>query len=216
MGRLCQTPFPFGVSQKRPTNNLMKIAAAQISCAPGDLKANVRKIRDFSAQAKKSGTELIVFPEMVDTGYSMPAIQEHATSWNEGADRRRCAHPAEANRPAVENLVGENREQRGRTAEQDGEQVECDGRENHAPAEYESHSGDEAAPGVLLRAIPTACAAVNRQDEQEKRKSAEGVERVNERESRVRNEQTADTRTNHRGDLENAVVPSNSVRERVA
>src|SRR2546430_5757954 len=63
----------------------MKIAAAQISCVPGDLKANVRKIRDFSAQAKKSDTELIVFPEMVDTGYSMPAIQEHATSWNEGA-----------------------------------------------------------------------------------------------------------------------------------
>jgi predicted amidohydrolase len=63
----------------------MKIAAAQISCAPGDLKANIRKIRDFSAQAKKSGTELIVFPEMVDTGYSMPAIQEHATSWNKGA-----------------------------------------------------------------------------------------------------------------------------------
>jgi predicted amidohydrolase len=62
----------------------MKIAAAQISCAPGDLTANVRKIRDFSAQAKKSGIELIVFPEMVDTGYSMPVIQEHATSWNQG------------------------------------------------------------------------------------------------------------------------------------
>jgi omega-amidase len=63
----------------------MKIAAAQISCVPGDLKANVRKIRDFSAQAKKSGAELVVFPEMADTGYSMPAIQEQATSWNEGA-----------------------------------------------------------------------------------------------------------------------------------
>jgi predicted amidohydrolase len=63
----------------------MRIAAAQVSCAPGDLKVNVRKIRDFSALAKKSGTELIVFPEMVDTGYSMPAIREHATSWNEGA-----------------------------------------------------------------------------------------------------------------------------------
>ena len=57
----------------------------KISCVPGDLKANIGKIRDFSAQAKKSGIELIVFPEMVDTGYSMPAIQEHATSWNEGA-----------------------------------------------------------------------------------------------------------------------------------
>ena len=63
----------------------MKIAAAQISCAPGDLQANLAKIRDFSLRAKKAGTELIVFPEMVDTGYSMPAIQKHATSWNEGA-----------------------------------------------------------------------------------------------------------------------------------
>src|SRR6266550_6989292 len=63
----------------------MKIAAAQISCAPGNLQANLAKIRDFSARAKKVGAEMIVFPEMIDTGYSMPAIQKHATSWNEGA-----------------------------------------------------------------------------------------------------------------------------------
>jgi len=63
----------------------MKIAAGQISCAPGDLQANLAKVRDFSARAKKAGTELIVFPEMIDTGYSMPAIQKHATSWKEGA-----------------------------------------------------------------------------------------------------------------------------------
>ena len=63
----------------------MKIAAAQISCAPGDLDANVRKIRDFASRAKEAGAELIVFPEMVDTGYSMPIIQKHATSWAEGA-----------------------------------------------------------------------------------------------------------------------------------
>ena len=64
---------------------MMKIAAAQISCACGDLQANLAKVRDFSVRAKKAGAELIVFPEMVDTGYSMPAIQKHATSWNEGA-----------------------------------------------------------------------------------------------------------------------------------
>jgi omega-amidase len=29
--------------------------------------------------------ELIVFPEMADTGYSMPVIQTHATVWTEGA-----------------------------------------------------------------------------------------------------------------------------------
>src|SRR6267142_274091 len=63
----------------------MKIAAAQISCALGDFNANLRKIRDFAALAKKSGADLIVFPEMVDTGYSMPVIQKHAKKWSEGA-----------------------------------------------------------------------------------------------------------------------------------
>jgi omega-amidase len=63
----------------------MKIADAQIACTPGDLEANLRTIHDFAARAKDSGAELIVFPEMIDTGYSMPVIQKHATSWNEGA-----------------------------------------------------------------------------------------------------------------------------------
>jgi omega-amidase len=63
----------------------MKIAAAQISCVLGDLSANVRKIRDFASRGKENGAELIVFPEMVDTGYAMPVIQKHAKTWNEGA-----------------------------------------------------------------------------------------------------------------------------------
>jgi omega-amidase len=63
----------------------MKIATAQISCALGDLDANLLKIRDFSSRAKDAGAELIVFPEMADTGYSMPVIQAHATSWIGGA-----------------------------------------------------------------------------------------------------------------------------------
>ena len=63
----------------------MKIAAAQISCAPGEIGANLRKIREFASRAKKSGAELIVFPEMSDTGYSMPIIQKHASGWTEGA-----------------------------------------------------------------------------------------------------------------------------------
>jgi predicted amidohydrolase len=63
----------------------MKIAAAQISCVLGDFEANLKKIRDFVALAKKSGAELIVFPEMVDTGYSMPVIQKHAKKWSDGA-----------------------------------------------------------------------------------------------------------------------------------
>lgn len=63
----------------------MKIAAAQISCALGDVDSNLRKIRDFSARAKEGGAELIVFPEMADTGYAMPIIQACATPWIAGA-----------------------------------------------------------------------------------------------------------------------------------
>jgi predicted amidohydrolase len=63
----------------------MKVAAAQISCLPGEVGANVRKIREFAIRAKKAGADLIVFPEMSDTGYSMPMIKKGASEWNEGA-----------------------------------------------------------------------------------------------------------------------------------
>ncbi len=63
----------------------MKIAAAQIVCSLGDLDANLRKIRDFSERARDSGADLIVFPEVADTGYAMPVIQACARPWNEGA-----------------------------------------------------------------------------------------------------------------------------------
>ena len=63
----------------------MKVAAAQLSCVLGDRRANLGKVREFSSRAKQSGAELIVFPEMIDTGYSMPTIKQHAGSWKEGA-----------------------------------------------------------------------------------------------------------------------------------
>ena len=62
----------------------MKIAVAQISCSLGDPEANLSKVHDFSRRAKDVGAELIVFPEMTDTGYSMSVIQKHADKWNSG------------------------------------------------------------------------------------------------------------------------------------
>jgi len=64
---------------------MMKVAAAQISCAVGDVEANLRKIRDFSARAQEGGAELVVFPEVAETGYAMPVIAAGATPWTEGA-----------------------------------------------------------------------------------------------------------------------------------
>src|SRR5882762_3321258 len=62
----------------------MKIAVAQISCSLGDPEANLSKVHDFSRRAKDVSAELIVFPEMTDTGYSMSVIQKHADEWNSG------------------------------------------------------------------------------------------------------------------------------------
>src|ERR1700746_4120549 len=62
----------------------VEVAVVQISCALGDPEANLLKVRDFSRRAKEAGAELIVFPEMTDTGYSMPVIQKHANHWKSG------------------------------------------------------------------------------------------------------------------------------------
>ncbi len=66
----------------------MKIAAAQIVCTVGDVDANLAKISDFASSAKSAGGELVVFPEMVDTGYSMQQIRLHASAWSDGAVAR--------------------------------------------------------------------------------------------------------------------------------
>jgi predicted amidohydrolase len=60
----------------------MKVAAAQASFAPGALAENLDKISLFAGRAREAGAELIVFPEMCDTGYSMAKIRQHATSWS--------------------------------------------------------------------------------------------------------------------------------------
>ena len=62
----------------------MKIAVAQISCSLGDPEANRSKTRHLSRRAKDADAELIVFPEMTDTGYSMSVIQKHAGIWKSG------------------------------------------------------------------------------------------------------------------------------------
>src|SRR5438552_8527379 len=62
----------------------MKVAVAQISCLLGDPEANLLKVREFSRRAKEPAAELLVFPEMTDTGYSMPVSRVHANHWNSG------------------------------------------------------------------------------------------------------------------------------------
>jgi predicted amidohydrolase len=62
----------------------MKIAAAQISCVPGEVETNLRKIVSFAEGAKAAGATLVAFPEMADTGYVMSVIRQAARPWSEG------------------------------------------------------------------------------------------------------------------------------------
>ncbi|MCS7115241.1 MAG: carbon-nitrogen hydrolase family protein [Nitrososphaerota archaeon] len=48
-----------------------KIALAQISCCPGDKKANLQKIWEYAKKAKEQGADLVVFPELSLTGYTV-------------------------------------------------------------------------------------------------------------------------------------------------
>ncbi len=59
----------------------MKTAVAQIRCQPGNIEANCARITDLAGQARSNQCDLIVFPEMTDTGYEMSAIRKTASPW---------------------------------------------------------------------------------------------------------------------------------------
>ncbi len=61
----------------------MKVALAQIECSVGDVEANCSKIIDFIEQASSKNCEVVIFPEMSDTGYDTSVIKDTASSWNE-------------------------------------------------------------------------------------------------------------------------------------
>lgn len=46
-----------------------QIAVAQMDCTLGDVKANLAKIAAMTADAKKQGANLVIFPELATTGY---------------------------------------------------------------------------------------------------------------------------------------------------
>ncbi len=62
----------------------MKIGLAQINVVSGDVEANTEKMLGFISRAKNSSCDLIIFPEMSDTGYDMDVILKKANEWGEG------------------------------------------------------------------------------------------------------------------------------------
>ncbi|BAW09019.1 carbon-nitrogen hydrolase family protein [Nocardia seriolae] len=52
----------------------MRIAAAQLTCVPGDIAANVKQAVELARQARAEGAELVVFPELTLTGYELETV----------------------------------------------------------------------------------------------------------------------------------------------
>ena len=61
----------------------MKVSVVQMDCELGDIKANIKKVSFYSSKAKAEGSDLVVFPEMIDTGYDMDVIRQQASTWDE-------------------------------------------------------------------------------------------------------------------------------------
>ncbi|MET8624841.1 carbon-nitrogen hydrolase family protein [Kitasatospora sp. NPDC004669] len=92
----------------------MKIAAAQLTCVPAGIPANVRQLVALAGQARSQGAELIVFPEFALTGYELDAMAADPNLWVTADDARldalrstgiatvvNCAVPTGGPRPAI-------------------------------------------------------------------------------------------------------------------
>lgn len=66
----------------------MKIAAAQLTCVPADIPANVRRLVALAEQARAQGAELVVFPELALTGYELGSLVEDPGLWVSADDPR--------------------------------------------------------------------------------------------------------------------------------
>ena len=62
----------------------MKIGIAQIDCQVGDVEANCRTMRSMIEDAAAAHCDLVVLPEMADTGYNMDDIIAKASTWDGG------------------------------------------------------------------------------------------------------------------------------------
>ena len=89
----------------------MKITLAQVRSLPGEVAVNERMILHHIRVAADSGSDLIVLPEMSDTGYDMPIILQTASAWEGGVYEEIAAVAAEKRITVVVGLserVGED------------------------------------------------------------------------------------------------------------
>jgi omega-amidase len=86
----------------RPPSSLLTIALAQMDVLTGQPDANLARARDFAAQARDAGADLLLLPELWFNGYDLERAGERATPLGEGG----FAHMTEIAREFGLHLVG--------------------------------------------------------------------------------------------------------------
>ncbi|MBA2389831.1 MAG: amidohydrolase [Geodermatophilaceae bacterium] len=72
----------------------MRIAAAQVNCVLGDLDANVERAAKAIADSRADGADLLVFPELSLSGYSVGEVEDDLAMRPDDPRLRRLAEEA--------------------------------------------------------------------------------------------------------------------------
>ncbi len=62
----------------------LNLSLGQMDVALGEPEKNLSRVRDMTAEARRRGSEVVVFPELWSTGYDLERVQEHATPTDQG------------------------------------------------------------------------------------------------------------------------------------
>lgn len=62
----------------------LNLSLGQMDVALGEPEKNLSRVRDLTAEARRRGSEVVVFPELWSTGYDLERVQEHATPTDQG------------------------------------------------------------------------------------------------------------------------------------
>jgi len=62
----------------------LSVSLAQMDIALGRPGKNLDRVRAMTAEARRRGSEVVIFPELWSTGYDLDRVEEHATPVDEG------------------------------------------------------------------------------------------------------------------------------------
>ncbi len=99
---------------------------------------------------------------------------------DERADRRRSAQEPETGRPDLEDVLREDRQQRDRAAEEDGEEIERDRAEQHLRPPDETDAGENLVhPGSTFgRRLAAAAQGQHAAEREERQPGTDGIDEL--------------------------------------